>query len=100
MRDSSNPGAPKTQHAAAGGPPEPPKKTARGLGDQSPEEPHIDIPDPVAVGVLASALRLKPFEIIADLIEVGKFANARGTVCFETAAKVAWKHGFYVRRVA
>ena len=30
---------PKTQPASSGGPPQPPKKTARGLDDQSPRNP-------------------------------------------------------------
>jgi hypothetical protein len=63
MSDSSNKKSPNTQPAAAGGPPRPPKKTARDLEDQSPEEPHIDIPDPVVVKDLAAALGQKPFKI-------------------------------------
>jgi hypothetical protein len=47
---------------------------------------------------LASALRQRPFKIVADVIEVGDFANAHATVDFETASKVAWKYGFYARR--
>ncbi len=99
MSDSRPQKTPKTQPASAGGPPRPPKKTARNL-DDSPQEPHIDIPDPVVVGDLASALRQKPFIIVADLMELGKFATVRASVGFKTASKVAWKHGFYARRVA
>lgn len=90
----------ETQPASVGGPPRPPKKTARDLADDSPQEPHIDIPDPVAVGDLASALRKKPFKIVADIMRFGVFVNADETVDFETASRVAWKHGFYARRVA
>lgn len=100
MGDSSDKNTPKTQPAAAGGPPRPPKKTPRGLEDQSSEEPHIDIPDPVVVKDLATALGRKPFKIIADLIEVGEFANVNATVGFEPASKVAWKYGFYTRHAA
>jgi len=70
------------------------------LEDQPPDEPHIDIPDPVVVRDLASALQQKPFRIIADLMEVGEFANLHGTVGFETASKVALKYGFYARLAA
>jgi len=49
---------------------------------------------------LASALQQKPFRIIADLMEVGEFANLHGTVGFETASKVALKSGFYARLAA
>jgi len=44
MSDSSNKKTPKTQPVATGGPPRPPKRTAHGLEDQPPDEPHIDIP--------------------------------------------------------
>jgi hypothetical protein len=100
MGDSSPQKIPKTQPVCSGGPPPPPKRTARDLEGDSPGEPHVDIPDPVVVGDLASVLRQKPFIIIADLMEVGVFANLRGRVGFEIASKVALKHGFYARRVA
>jgi hypothetical protein len=91
---------PRTQPASSGGPPRPPKRTARGLEDEPSGEPHIDIPDPVVVRDLASAIRQKPFKIIADLMEVGEFTNVHGAVGFEAASKVAWKYGFHARRVA
>src|SRR5262245_56414343 len=100
MSDSRSQKTPKTQPKGSGGPPKPPKKTGRSLEDQPSDEPHIDIHDPVVVRDLASALRQKPFKIIADLLEVGEFANVRGTVGFEMASKVAWKYGFFARRVA
>jgi len=59
----------------------------------------IRIPDPVVVGVLASALAQKPFKIIADLMEVGVFTNVRGAVAFETASKVACKYGYTTERI-
>ena len=38
MSDSRSDQTPKTQPASAGGPPRPPKKTARGLGDEFPDD--------------------------------------------------------------
>jgi len=73
--------------------------TARDLADDSPQEPHIDIPDQVVVRNLASALRKKTFKIVADIMRFGVFVNPEETVDFETASRVAWKHGFYARRV-
>jgi hypothetical protein len=90
---------PETQPAFAGAPPGPPKKTARDLADDSPQEPHIDIPDPVVVKELASALRIRPFKVIADFMKLGVWANADETIDFKTASVVAWMHGFYARRV-
>jgi translation initiation factor IF-2 len=79
------------------GPLRPPNGTGVGVPGAGGEEPHIDIPDPVVVRDLASALRLKPFRIIADLLEVGEFASAQAKVRFELAAQVARKHGFHAR---
>jgi translation initiation factor IF-2 len=99
MSESNSRRIPKTKPAAAGAPPRPPKKTARDLADESPEEPHVDIPDPIAVRDLASKLQQKPFMIIADLMELGEFRTVRATVGFALASKVALKHGFHARRV-
>lgn len=99
MNDDPRPqNIPETQPAFAGVPPRPPKKTARDLEDDS-AEPHIDIPDPVVVRDLASALGKKTFKIVADIMKFGVFVYAEETVEFETASRVAWMHGFYARRV-
>ncbi len=90
---------PKTQAALTGGPPRPPVKTARGLGDEPPNGRHIDIPDPVKVEELATALGQKPYRIIFDMIKLHVFASPGSFVDFETAAKVARKHGFEARRI-
>ena len=91
---------PKTQAASSGGPPRPPKEATRESGDESPEGPHINIPDPVVVAELATTLREKPFKIVADLMEFGVFVNIYALVSFEVASKVARKYGYYARRAA
>ena len=48
MSDSPSDQRPKTQPASAGGPPRPPKKTARGLGDEFPDDcfgPGVNVVD-------------------------------------------------------
>ena len=48
MSDSQSDPTPKTQPASAGGPPRPPKKTARGLGDEFPDDyfgPKVNVVD-------------------------------------------------------
>ena len=100
MSDSRLESVPKTQPASAGGPPRPPKKTARGLEDFSPEDPHIELPDPVVVKELAAALREKPFRIVAEFMELGRFVFARDAVDFNTAAVIAKRYGFQARRGA
>jgi translation initiation factor IF-2 len=52
----------------------------------------------MAVRELASALQLKPFKVIADLMEQKVFKSAEDTVDFETAALVARKHGYRAER--
>jgi translation initiation factor IF-2 len=99
MSDSRPGKIPKTQPASAGGPPRPPKKTARGLSDESPEGPHIDIPDPVILKELATALGQRPFRIVADVLELGRLVFAGDPVDFETATTVAKKYGYQTRHV-
>jgi len=59
---------PPTQPASAGSPPRPPKKTARGLEDESPEGRSIEFPDPILLKDLASALGQKLVRVVADLM--------------------------------
>jgi translation initiation factor IF-2 len=99
MSDSQPDKIPETQPASAGGPPGPPTKTAQGLGDESPDGRHIDIPDPVILKELATALGQRPFRIVADVLELGCLVFAGDAVDFETASKVAKKYGFQTRHV-
>jgi len=91
--------APETQPAASGGPPRPPKKTARGVEDQPPEGVPIHIPDPVVVRDLAVALGKKPFVIIADLLQLGAFCHAKDTVTFQIASKIIRNYGFRPQKI-
>jgi hypothetical protein len=50
------------------------------------------------VGELADLLGQKPFKIIADLMELGLFANVNQTVNFGTISKVATKYGWRAKR--
>ena len=59
----------------------------------------IRIPDPVVVGDLAAALAEKPFKIMADVMKLGQFQNIHGVVDFETATKIAWKHGYKIKNI-
>ena len=68
------------------------------MEDQPPEDSNIRFPDPVSLKPLAAALRRKPFQIIADLMELGQFKNVDDTVTFETASKIALKYGFHATK--
>jgi translation initiation factor IF-2 len=54
--------------------------------------------DPVVVRDLASAIQVKPFKVVADLMELGLFKPPNETVDFETASLVARKHGYRAER--
>ena len=90
---------PRTQASFSGGPPRPPKVTARHLEDQPDDPDKIIYPvEPIAVSDLARLLHLKPFKVVADLLEMRLFKTSEGTIDFETAAVVASKHGFRAQR--
>lgn len=90
---------PQTKPSFSGGPPRPPKMTARDMEDQ-PDDPAnvVYLVEPVAVGDLARWLHLKPFKVVADLMELQLFKTPEDTVNFETASKVARKHGYNPQR--
>jgi translation initiation factor IF-2 len=54
--------------------------------------------DSMLVRDLASALGVKPFRLIADLMELKLFKTADDTVDFETASLIARKHGYLPER--
>ena len=49
--------------------------------------------DYVAVKELAELLGLRPFKVVADVMELGAFKHADEVIDFPTAALVAQKHG-------
>jgi translation initiation factor IF-2 len=92
---------PETQPAFSGGPPDPPprppKLTARDLLDPGGEEKTIFVAGYIEVRELAQAMKLKPFKVVADLMELRIFKHSDEMIDFETAAKIAQKHGFHVK---
>ena len=54
----------------------------------------ITIKPPIAVRDLAEQLKQKPFKLIADLMEVGVFANVNQSIDENVAAKICAKYGF------
>ena len=58
------------------------------------------VPAGMTVSELAASLTQKPFQIIADLMELGIFANLKDELGFETISKVVRKYGFIAKRAA
>jgi hypothetical protein len=91
---------PETQSASSGGPPDPspkpPKLTAKDLLEPG-EDKTIFVAGYIEVKELAEAMKLKPFKLVADLMELKIFKHSEELIDFETAAKIAQKHGFQVK---
>ena len=99
MSDSGEERTSETQPAFSGRPPRPPKITARDLADQPDDSGKIVyLLDPMVVKDLASALQLKPFRVVADLMEMKLFKFPGDSVDFETASLIARKHGCRAKR--
>jgi translation initiation factor IF-2 len=100
MNDAVPERIPQTQPAFSGRPPGAPEITARNLEDWPPEDPGkaILLPDFVVVRDLASAIGVKPFKIVADLLALEQFKNADEEVDFATASIIARKHGCRAER--
>lgn len=92
---------PETQSASSGGPPDlpprPPKLTARDLLGPEDEEGTIYVPEYIEVRELAEAMKLKPFKVVADLMQLRVFKFPEDMIDIETAQKIAQKHGFQVK---
>jgi translation initiation factor IF-2 len=58
------------------------------------DAPTISIKPPIVVRELAEQMKLKPFKIIADLMELGVFANVNQAIDETIAQKIAAKNGF------
>ena len=99
MSDAVPERVPATQPAFSGRPPGPPKITARDLEDLPDDSGKtVYLIEPVVVRDLAGALQLKPFKVVAELMELGLFKPPNETVDFETAAIVARRHGYRADR--
>jgi len=92
---------PDTQPASSGGPPQPPPKppklVARDLLE--PGDSRIFVSDYIEVKELAGLLGLKPFKVVADVLELGIFKHADGLIDFATAAAIAGKRGFAAEKI-
>ncbi len=60
----------------------------------------MTVPASMTVRELADALTRKPFQIIADLMEIGVFAGVNQQLDFDTVSRVIRKYGFKAKRAA
>ena len=99
MSDSHPQKLPKEQSASSRNPPRPPTRTERGLADGAPGD-YIDVPDPVALADLATALGQDAQKILGDARAFGEFKDIHDKIAYEHAAFIAITYGFDARRVA
>ena len=96
MADSKDEASPRSQPAASQGPPGPPKRTTRGLGDQHPEETKIrvSIPRVLEGDVLSHLNRLRGF-ITHIQIERPSWTAVEALLRSELVSEFkAWLHEF------
>ena len=60
----------------------------------------VTIPDEILLTDLAKITDQKPFKILADLMEIGIFANTQQLVGFEAASRILKKYGIVAKRSA
>src|SRR5271154_3850049 len=60
----------------------------------------IVIPEQTTILDLARLLSQKPFQIVADVMQLGVFATVKQTLRFEIISSVARKYGFIAKRAA
>jgi hypothetical protein len=78
--------------------------TLQGLGTANaltpPGQPtELLVSNPISVGQLAALLGQEQTTIIADLMQLGVFANADQLLNFDTVCKVAQNYGFTTKKV-
>jgi hypothetical protein len=59
----------------------------------------ITVAERMTVRELAALLKVKPFQVVADLLELRVMANAEQLISFEFSARVVRKYGYTVRKV-
>ena len=57
------------------------------------------VSDHTTVREIAASLAQKPFRIIADLMELGVFANVNQALDFEIISQIASKYGYVAKRL-
>jgi hypothetical protein len=59
----------------------------------------VFVPDYIEVKELAKLLGLKPFKVVAGMLELGIFKHADELIDFSTAATIALRHGYVAERI-
>lgn len=90
------PGAPVSRQPVVAGRPVPPRPGAPSPAEALSGE-EIIVKPPITVRELAEVLKRKPFQVIADLMELGIFANVNQSLEADVAQRVAARRGVRLR---
>jgi translation initiation factor IF-2 len=90
---------PETQTDVSGRPTKPPGNTGRG-SEHKPRDPGrtVYLLDSMLVKDLAVVIGVKPFRIVADLMQMKLLRSPDDSLDFETASAIARKHGYRAER--
>lgn len=78
------------------------------LGDQTTQQQpalppiigEVEVPDTIAVRELAALVNQKPFQVIADLMELGIFGNLNQPLDFSIVSRLVRRYGYAAKRPA
>ncbi len=91
---AGRPGQPAGRPAPGQSRPAAPRPPANPRANLPVDAPSLQMRSPIVVRELAEAMGRKPFQIIADLMQMGVFATVTQTIDAEVAVRVCAKNGF------
>ena len=59
----------------------------------------VSVPDPISVGDLAVALHMKPFILVAALMDLNIFASLSTALDFDTVSTFCSRHGVVAHKI-
>ena len=78
----------------------PPCEPFIGLGEiRQKSGKRIFVSDYIEIRELAELLGVKPFKVVAEVLELRMFKHADGFIDFSTAVKIGQQHGFIVEKL-
>lgn len=59
----------------------------------------VSVPDPISVGDLSAALHMKPFILVAALMDLSIFASLSTALDFDTVSAFCSRHGVVAHKI-
>jgi len=74
-----------------------PKLASKSPATLSPIKGELEVSAQMTVRELAPLLKRKPFQLIANLMEIGVFANVDQQLTFDTIARIVSRYGYLAK---